>query len=286
MSIRPRRSLLYVPGDNARALDKARGLPVDGLILDLEDSVAPESKPDAREAITNIVKRAGFGHREVLVRLNAEGTPWHEQDWSAIAGADGALLSKVENPETVRRAADQVPGNTALWCMLETPIGILRANEIAGASPRLAGLVMGTSDLVKDLGARHTADRSSVLISLGLCVLAARAHGLIAIDGVHSDLHDDEGFEAACRQGRDLGFDGKSLIHPKTIAAANAAFGPSESEIAEARQIIDAFDDAKRAGRGVTVSDGKLVESLHVQAAERTLAIAEAIAERKAFEAT
>ncbi|MEO1249632.1 MAG: CoA ester lyase [Pseudomonadota bacterium] len=282
MSLRPRRSLLYVPGDKDRALEKARGLPVDGLILDLEDSVAPDAKPGARIAVAETLSNGGFGHREVLVRLNAEGTPWHDEDWSAVAGADGALLPKVESPETVQRAAERLPPSTALWCMLETPIGILRANEIAGASPRLAGLVMGTSDLVKDLGARHTADRSSVLTALSLSVLAARAHGLVAIDGVHTDLQDDAGFEAACRQGRDLGFDGKSLIHPKTIAAANAAFGPDEAEIAEARKIITAFDEAEQAGKGVTVSDGKLVEALHVQAAERTLAIAQAIAQRNA----
>lgn len=282
MSLRPRRSLLYVPGDKDRALEKARGLPADGLILDLEDSVAPDAKPSARAAVAETISKGGFGHREILVRLNAESTPWHEQDWSAVEGADGVLLPKVESPETVRRAADRLPSSTALWCMLETPLGVLRANEIAGASPRLAGLVMGTSDLVKDLGARHTADRSSVLTALSLCVLAARAHGRVAIDGVHTDLQDEDGFEAACRQGRDLGFDGKSLIHPKTIAASNAAFGPDEAEIAEARRIIEAFDEAKRAGKGVTVSDGKLVEALHVQAAERTLAIAEAIAERNA----
>ncbi len=282
MSLRPRRSLLYVPGDKDRALEKARGLPADGLILDLEDSVAPDAKPGARTAVAETLAKGGFGHREVLVRLNAEGTPWHEQDWSAVEGADGALLPKVESPETVQRAAERLPPSAALWCMLETPIGILRANEIAGASPRLAGLVMGTSDLVKDLGARHTADRTSVLTALSLCVLAARAHGLVAIDGVHTDLQDEVGFEAACRQGRDLGFDGKSLIHPKTIAAANAAFGPDDAEIAEARKIIEAFDKAKRAGKGVTVSDGKLVEALHVQAAERTLAIAQAIAQRNA----
>ena len=215
------------------------------------------------------------------MRLNAQDTEWHDADWSAVASADGVVLPKVEDPDAVIRAAERLEPGQSIWCMLETPLGVLRADAIAAASRRLAGLVMGTSDLVKDLRARHRPDRLAVLPSLGLCVLAARAHGLAAIDGVHLDLQDDAGFEAACAQGRDLGFDGKTLIHPKTISTANAVFGPDEREIAEAQAIIDAFERAQKAGKGVTVLDGKLIESLHVEAARRTLAIAQAIAGRQ-----
>ena len=287
MNIRPRRSVLYVPGSNARALDKARTLPVDGLILDLEDAVAPAAKEEARRAVGAVLATGGFGHREVAVRVNGPATPWGADDlaFAARSGADAVVLPKVEAAEEVRAAeraleAAGAPPGLALWCMMETPRGVLAAPAIAGASPRLALLVMGTSDLVKDLGARHTPARTEVLVSLGTVLLAARAHGLSALDGVHLDLADDAGFAAACRQGRDLGFDGKTLIHPRTVETANRAFAPTEDEVAQARAIIAAHAEAIAAGRGVVVVDGRLVEALHVEAARRLVALAEAIARR------
>jgi citrate lyase subunit beta/citryl-CoA lyase len=287
MTVRPRRSILYVPGSNPRALEKVRGLPVDGVIVDLEDAVAPSAKEEARRAAGAALAAGGFGHREVALRVNGPDTPWAAADlaFAARAGVDAVVLPKVEFPGEVRDAEEALvaagaPPDLALWCMIETPRGVLAAPEIAAATPRLAALVMGTSDLVKDLGARHTPGRAEVLTALGLVLLAARAHGLVALDGVHLDLADDAGFEAACRQGRDLGFDGKTLIHPKTIEAANRAFSPSEAELADARCIIAAHAEAEAAGRGVVVVDGRLVEALHVEAARRVVALAAAIAAR------
>ena len=287
MSVRPRRSVLYMPGSNARALEKARTLPADGFILDLEDAVAPAAKAEARARVVGVLARGGYGDRETVVRVNGPSTPWGADDLAAAArsGADAVLLPKVEGAEEVRAAeraldAAGAPESLRLWCMIETPRGVLAAPEIAAATPRLACLVAGTSDLVKDLRARHTPGRAEVLASLSLVVLAARASGLAALDGVHLDLADDAGFEAACRQGRDLGFDGKTLIHPKTIDAANRAFAPAAEEVAAARRIIDAHAEAERAGSGVVVVDGRLVEALHVEEARRTVALAEAIAAR------
>jgi len=283
--VRPRRSVLYMPGVNGRAIEKARGLPADGLILDLEDAVAPAQKEEARALVCAELGRGGFGPRERVVRVNGAGTPWHEADLAAAArsGADAVALPKVESAQAVREAearlvAAGAPASLALWCMVETPRGVLAAAEIAGSSPRLACLVMGTSDLVKDLGARHTAGRAEVLTSLSLVLLAARAHGLAALDGVHLDLSDDAGFEAACRQGRDLGFDGKTLIHPRTLEAANRVFSPGAEELALARRIVAAHAESHR---GVVVVDGKLVEGLHVEAARRLLALHQAIATRR-----
>jgi citrate lyase subunit beta/citryl-CoA lyase len=287
MTVRPRRSVLYVPGSNARALEKARALPVDGLILDLEDAVAPAAKEEARRAVGEALRAGGFGHREVTVRVNGLGTPWGAEDlaFAARAGADAVVLPKVESPEEVRTAeralaAAGAPEGLALWCMIETPRGVLAAPEIAGATSRLVALVMGTSDLVKDLRARHTPSRAEVQVALGTVLLAARAHGKVALDGVHLDLADDAGFEAACRQGRDLGFDGKTLIHPKTVELANRIFAPTAEEVAEARRVIAAHAEAEAAGRGVVVVDGRLVEALHVEAARRVVALAEAVAGR------
>jgi len=287
LAVRPRRSVLYMPGSNARALEKARTLPADGLILDLEDAVAPAAKAEARAGVVAVLARGGYGYRETVVRVNGPSTPWGADDLAAAArsGADAVLLPKVEGAEEVRAAeraldAAGAPESLRLWCMIETPRGVLAAPEIAAATPRLACLVAGTSDLVKDLRARHTPGRAEVLASLSLVVLAARASGLAALDGVHLDLADDAGFEAACRQGRDLGFDGKTLIHPKTIDAANRAFAPAAEEVAAARRIIDAHAEAERAGSGVVVVDGRLVEALHVEEARRTVALAEAIAAR------
>jgi citrate lyase subunit beta/citryl-CoA lyase len=285
--VRPRRSALYMPGSNARALDKARTLPADVLILDLEDAVAPAAKEEARRLVGAALAAGGYGHRERVVRVNGLATAWGAADLAAAArsGADAVLLPKVESAADVRAAeaalaAAGAPADLPLWATIETPRGVLAAAEIAGASPRLACLVMGTSDLVKDLRARHTPGRQEVLASLSLVLLAARAHDLAALDGVHLDLADDAGFEAACRQGRDLGFDGKTLIHPRTIDAANRVFAPSEAEVAAARRVIAAHAEAEAAGKGVGVLDGRLVESLHVVEAKRTVALAEAIAAR------
>ena len=285
-SARPRRSILYMPGSNARALEKGRGLPADALILDLEDAVAPDAKELARSQIAAAVAEGGYGAREIIVRVNGLDTPWGREDVVAIAacGADAILLPKVESASMVREleelmVASGAPETMAIMCMMETPLGILHAEEVSGASGRLTCLVMGTSDLVKDLQAAHTPERLPVLTSLSFCILAARAYGLAVVDGVHLDLQDDVGFAAACRQGRELGFDGKTLIHPKTIAAANEAFAPSAEEIVWSQKIIAAHSEAAAEGKGVVVVDGKLIENLHVESAQRVVAMAGKIEE-------
>ncbi len=282
--MRPRRSVLYMPGSNARALEKAKTLAADALILDLEDAVAPDAKAAARGQVCEAVGGGGYGEREIVVRVNGLGTPWGRDDImeAARSGADALLLPKVEGAESVHEALSLMgfagaPESMAVWCMMETPLAILHAERIAAASPRVAALVMGTSDLTKDLGARHTPDRVAMAASLGLCVLAARTHHLAALDGVHLDLQDGEGFESACRQGRDMGFDGKTLIHPRQVDPANRIFGPSADDVAGARRIIDAHTQAAQAGQGIVVIDGRLVENLHVAEARRTLALAQAI---------
>jgi len=288
---RPRRSVLYMPGSNARALDKGRQLPADALILDLEDAVAPDAKESARQQVVEAVRAGGYGPREVAIRVNALDSPWGADDVAAAAtsGADAVLLPKVESAAMVhdletRLRLNGAPADLDIWVMMETPKGILRAEEIGAASSRLTVLVMGTSDLVKDMNARHTVERLPVLTALSWCVLAGRAHGQAIIDGVHLDLQDLEGFEAACRQGRELGMDGKTLIHPKTVAIANRAFAPDEDEVSQARRIIDAHTEAQARGEGVVVLDGKLIETLHVVEARRVVALAEAIAARAAAE--
>lgn len=285
MTVRPRRSVLYMPGSNARALEKGRSLPADGLILDLEDAVAPDAKAEARATIRAAVAAGGYGGREIIIRTNGLNTPWGYDDlvMAASSGADAVLLSKVESADMVRQAESVLanagaPEAVRLWCMMETPMGMLNAREIAGASPRLGGLVMGTSDLAKDLHAAHTRDRLPMLTSLGLCLLAARAYGLAILDGVHLDLNDDAGFLESCVQGRELGFDGKTLIHPKTIAACNTAFAPSAEEVTHARRITEAHAAAVADGKGVVLVDGRLVENLHVDNARRLIAMADAIA--------
>jgi len=282
--LRPRRSLLYVPGSNSRALQKARGLPADGLILDLEDAVAPDAKENARAIVATALADGGYGRRELVLRVNALDTPWGHADLTAAATMpiDAVLLPKVESADRVRLTVSLLdtlgaPERIPVWCMLETSLGILYAREIAAASPRLAALVLGTSDLTKDLHALSTRDRLPLLASLGLATLAARAHGLAILDGVHLDLSDDEGFVASCRQGRELGFDGKTLIHPKQIAPANAAFAPSAEEVAWSRRIIAAHAEAAAAGKGVVLVDGRLIETLHVENARRLVALAEEI---------
>lgn len=282
---RPRRSMLYMPGANTRALEKARELPADALILDLEDAVSPDAKVEARRNVVEAVKAGGYGGRELLIRVNGLETPWGYEDIAAAAKANphGILLPKVDSAATVRAAekimveAGAAPA-VALWCMMETPRAILRAEEIAAATPRLAGFVMGTSDLTKDLHAHHTPLRLPMLTSLTITLLAARAEGLAVLDGVYLDLNDEAGFAAACAQGVELGFDGKTLIHPKQIAAANAAFAPSAQEIDYSRRIIAAHEAARAAGKGVAVVDGKLVEGLHVENARRLVALSDAIA--------
>jgi citrate lyase subunit beta/citryl-CoA lyase len=282
-SIRPRRSLLFMPGANTRALDKARELPADGLIFDLEDAVAPDAKEAARANIAAALRQGGYGRRELVLRVNALDSAWGEADLrTAAAGMrlDAVLLPKVESANEVHEAVARLGAASApaVWCMIETPRGVLAAAEIA-AAPRVAALVMGTSDLTKDLQAREALDRLPLWTSLQLVLLAARARGLAALDGVHLDLGDDAGFAAVCRQGRALGFDGKTLIHPKQIAPANAAFAPSEDELAQARKVIAAHRAALAAGQGIVVVDGRLIENLHVVAAERTVALAASIAE-------
>ncbi len=283
--VRPRRSILYMPGSNARALEKGRTLPADGLILDLEDAVAPDAKTGARDVIASaLADKGAYGRRELIVRTNGLDTAWGEGDLLAMAkaGADAILLPKVESAAMVQEAADVLdgagaPGHLPIWCMMETPRGILHAEEIAD-HPRVECFVMGTSDLTKDLQALHTAMRLPMLPSLAICLLAARAARIAIVDGVYLDLNDAEGLEASCRQGRELGFDGKTLIHPKQIDAANAAFGPSPDAVAWAHKIIAAFEAAQAEGKGVVVVDGKLIENLHVAEAKRLVALADAIA--------
>ncbi|RCK28856.1 HpcH/HpaI aldolase/citrate lyase family protein [Thalassospira lucentensis] len=283
---RPRRSVLYMPGSNARALEKGRNLPADGLILDLEDAVAPDAKDSARDQIVSALAEGGYGKREIQIRTNGLNTPWGHADIVAAAktSADAILLPKVESADTVRQVANIMAAEGAhedmrIWCMMETPLAMLNAKEIAGAHPKLGGFVMGTSDLAKDLNCAHTPDRLPMITSLGLCILAARAFGLAILDGVHLDLSDDDGFAASCQQGRDMGFDGKTLIHPKTIGAANTAFAPSEADVAWARKIIAAFEQAASEGKGVVVVDGKLIENLHVVSAQKLVTMADLIGE-------
>ena len=287
--VRPRRSVLYMPGSNARALDKARTLPADGYILDLEDAVAPDAKIVARQQICEAVKAGGYGQRELAIRVNSLATPWGHDDIVAAStcGGHAILIPKVESADTVRQVenimnAAGAPDDMAIWCMMETPRGMLEAPAIAAASPRLACLVMGTSDLAKDLNCAHTRERLPMLTSLSLCLLAARANGLAILDGVYLDLNDDEGFEYACKQGVEFGFDGKTLIHPKTVAAANRIFAPSADAVAWSRKIIAAHAEATTQGKGVVVVDGKLVENLHVESARRLVKLAEAIAAMEA----
>jgi citrate lyase subunit beta/citryl-CoA lyase len=279
--------MLYMPGSNTRALDKARSLAADALILDLEDAVAPDAKDEAR---ANVVAAAGgYGRREVLIRVNGLGTAWGQADIVAAAGsaAHGILVPKVESADMVRQVealmdAAGAPAGMAIWCMIETPRGVLRVEDIAAATPRLGGFVMGTSDLAKDMRCLHTPDRLAFVTAFNMTVMAGRANGLAVLDGVHLDLSDDAGFMAACRQGRALGFDGKTLIHPKTIAMANQAFGPTEAEVAWSKTIIAAHETALREGKGVVVVDGKLIENLHVVTARDLVAQAEAIADLEA----
>jgi len=289
MTIRPRRSVLYMPGSNARALDKAKTLPVDGVILDLEDSVAPDAKEAARQQVVDAVKAGGFGTREVFIRVNGVDTPWHAEDLSAAAHAapDVILVPKVSSSDTLeligRRMLDMGTNHkTRVWAMIETPLAIFNILEIAAAArdseTRLAGFVMGTNDLAKDTRARLVPGRTPMLAWLSMCVAAARIHGIDILDGVYNDIGNSDGFAKECAQGVDLGFDGKTLIHPSQIEPCNTAFSPSPADVEQARKMIAAFDLPENKGKGVISIDGRMVERLHADMARRTVAIAEAIA--------
>jgi citrate lyase subunit beta/citryl-CoA lyase len=288
MTIRPRRSVLYMPGSNARALEKAKTLAVDGVVLDLEDSVAPDAKETARQQVADAVKAGGFGSREVFIRVNGVDTPWHAEDVSAAAHAapDAILVPKVSSADTLelvgRRLLDMhIDQKTRVWAMIETPLAIFNILSIAAeardSESRLAGLIMGTNDLAKDTRARLVPGRAPMLGWLSLCVAAARIHGIDIIDGVYNDLADEKGFAAECAQGADLGFDGKTLVHPNQIASCNKAFSPSANEVAQARKLMEAFERPENKDKGVVSLDGRMVERLHADMARRTVMIAEAI---------
>lgn len=276
---RPFRSVLYIPGSKPRALEKAKTLPVDAIIFDLEDAVSPDEKVTARNALAETLATGGYAPRHCIVRINGADTPWGADDLSTFAALapDAILLPKVNSAGDVAAAAKHLTGGTKIWAMIETPEGVLNAAAIAGA-PYMGGFVIGTNDLAKDLNCRNRADRMPLMTSLQTCLLAARAAGLPCIDGVFNAFKDDDGLRAECEQGRDLGMDGKTLIHPAQIGIANAAFGPTEGELDLARRQIEAFEAAMAAGQGVAVLDGRIVENLHVDTARRALAKYEAIA--------
>ncbi|MFW2588929.1 HpcH/HpaI aldolase/citrate lyase family protein [Sagittula sp. SSi028] len=276
LDIRPYRSVLYIPASKERALEKARSLPIDAVIFDLEDAVAPEEKPAARATLAEALKTS-YGGRARIVRINGLDTTWGEEDARAAAqmACDAILLPKVETVAQLDSLAQMT--DKPLWAMMETPLAMLNAHQIA-SHPRLQGMVMGTNDLAKDLGSRFRADRLPMQTGLGLCVLAARACGKVIVDGVYNAFKDDDGLRAECAQGRDMGMDGKTLIHPAQVEIANAAFAPDAAEIDLARRQIEAFEQAQAQGQGVAVVDGKIVENLHVDTARKTLAKAEAIA--------
>ncbi|HEX3859546.1 MAG TPA: CoA ester lyase [Pseudolabrys sp.] len=291
MTIRPRRSVLYMPGSNARALEKARSLPADGVILDLEDAVAPDAKETARRQVVEAVKAGGFGSREVFIRVNGIDTPWHADDLAAAAHAapDVILVPKVSHPDMLemvgRRLLDMhIDQKTRIWAMIETPLTIFNILAIAAAArdseSRLAGFIMGTNDLAKDTRARLVPGRAPMLPWLTTCIAAARIHGIDILDGVYNDHGNADGFARECTQGVELGFDGKTLIHPNQIEPCNTAFSPSAEEIAQARKAIAAFDRPENKDKGVVTIDGRMVERMHAEMARRTVMIADAIAAR------
>jgi citrate lyase subunit beta/citryl-CoA lyase len=283
--IRPRRSVLYMPGSNLRALEKAQAIPADALILDLEDAVAPDAKDIARRQVADAVAAKGFGRREVIVRINALATPWGEADLAAAVAArpDAVLVPKVSAPGDLHAVEERLvrlhaAPTLALWAMVETPLAILNLAALAGAGGRLACFVMGTNDLIKELRGSHTPDRANLSAALGLAVAAARAHGLAAIDGVFNDIQDSDGFLRHCHQAKSFGFDGKTLIHPSQVEPCNAVFAPSPEDVIAARQVIAAFDLPENRGKGAIKLDGRMVELLHAGIARRTVALADAIA--------
>ena len=285
MQIRPRRSVLYMPGSNARAMEKARGIPADAVILDLEDAVAPDMKDVARQQVCDAVTAGGFGKREVIVRINGLSTAWGEADFVAAMAAkpDAILAPKISTladlhaleERLVRHHAD---ASIALWAMIETPLAILNIAALAGAGGRLACFVMGTNDLIKELRGQHTPDRANLSAALSLSVLAARAHGLAAIDGVFNDIQDSDGFARHCHQAKSFGFDGKTVIHPTQVDACNSVFAPSAEEVDAARKVLAAFALSENKGKGAIKLDGRMVELLHADIARRTVALADAIA--------
>ncbi|MER7071577.1 CoA ester lyase [Terrabacter sp. NPDC000476] len=282
---RPRRSVLYMPSSNERALEKAKTLPVDSLILDLEDAVAPDAKDAARENACAAARSGDYGRRELTIRVNGLGSQWHDADLAAAAaaGPDAIVVPKVGSADEVRALvaameAAGAPARTRLWAMVETPVAVLHAEEIARASSRLACLVLGTNDLYKELGASFAPGRAAIATSLQLVLLGARAAGVAVLDGVFNDVSDAEGFHAEARQGRELGFDGKTLIHPAQVGPANEVFAPDPGQVDDARAVIAAFEEAQAQGRGVATLNGRLIENLHVDTARKVLATAEAIA--------
>lgn len=281
-TFRPRRSVLYMPASNERALEKAKTIACDALILDLEDAVAPDAKPAARDAAAAAARSGEYGRRELTIRINGADTEWHEADMTAAcaAGPDAIVVPKVDSADAARAlvqamAQHDAPERTTLWAMVETPVAMLRAHEIAAASDRLSVLVMGTNDLAKELYAEHVPGRAPLVTGLGLALLAARATGKAILDGVYNDVKNAGGFAAECQQGRELGFDGKTLIHPGQVAAANEAFAPSAKAVEDARGILQAWQAGR--GSGVVTYNGRMVENLHVESAERILAIHDAI---------
>jgi citrate lyase subunit beta/citryl-CoA lyase len=282
-AIRPRRSVLYMPGSNARALEKARTLPADALILDLEDAVAPDAKDMARQQVADAVKSRGFGKREVIIRINALSTPWGADDLKAAVGAgpDAILVPKISRPEELHAIEARIGtgSDVRIWAMVETPLAILNIAAVASAGGRLSAFVMGTNDLIKEMRGSHTQDRMNLSAALGLSVLAGRANGLAVIDGVYNDIQNADGFAEICRQGRAFGFDGKTLIHPSQVAVCNEIFAPSAAEIDAARKILATFELPENKGKGAIKVDGRMVELLHAEIARQTVALADAIAE-------
>jgi citrate lyase subunit beta / citryl-CoA lyase len=282
--LRPRRSVLYMPGANERALEKAAGLPADALILDLEDAVAPDAKAEARDRVCEAATSGRYGAREVTIRINGAGTPWHDDDLRAVAAAGPAavVVPKVDSAGAVHAIekgleAAGAPDHTAIWAMVETPVAMFAAREVAESCERLVVLVMGTNDLAKELRAEYVPGRAPLLTGLGLALLAARATGRVILDGVYNDIQNAEGFEAECVQGRQMGFDGKTLIHPSQLEPCNRVFAPTDEEVERAGRIIEAFEQAEAEGRGVVTVDGRMIENLHVEQARRILALVAAI---------
>ena len=284
-ALRPRRSVLYMPGANERALEKAKGIPADALILDLEDAVAPDAKPEARDRVCAAARSGEYGNKEIAIRVNGIGTQWHDDDIAAAAaaGPDAVLVPKVNSAAEVTQLVAALerggaPATTQLWAMLETPEAVLHAEEIVSASPRLTVLVMGTNDLAKELHAVQVPGRAPLQFGLQRCLTAARLAGKVILDGVYNDIKNEDGFRAECEQGLAFGFDGKTLIHPSQVDPCNDVWAPSAEEIEHSRKVIAAFEEAQAEGRGVVTVDGRMIENLHVDNARRVLAIADAIA--------
>ena len=278
---RPYRSVLYIPASKERALDKARSLDVDAIIFDLEDAVTPDAKVEARDTLKAALQEGGYGARAKIIRLNGLDSAWGREDAEAMkdAAADAFLLPKVSSAADVEALAAIIGKDKDIWAMIETPMGVMKAEEIA-AHPQMKGFVAGTNDLAKELNCRFRADRLPMITSLSMMLLAAKAHGIVAIDGVYNQFKDDEGLAAECAQGRDMGFEGKTLIHPAQVAVCNEAFSPSAEEIDLAERQSAAFEETEASGQGVAVVDGKIVENLHVETARKILALAEAVSAR------